>query len=56
MAWKANPKGVFVDWNPEASCEDFTEAAVRTSSAHRECHWRVTWRPVALRAPPAARE
>lgn len=24
-AWKANPKGMFVDWNPRVSCEEYTE-------------------------------
>lgn len=26
-AWKANPHGMFVDWNPKVSCEDAREAA-----------------------------
>ena len=27
-AWKQNPNGVFADWNPKVSCEDFTAAHV----------------------------
>ena len=23
-AWKDNPDGMFVDWNPRVSCEEFT--------------------------------
>jgi len=26
-AWKHNPHGTFVDWNPKVSCEDHTDAA-----------------------------
>ncbi len=26
-AWKSNPHGMFVDWNPTVSCEDYTDAA-----------------------------
>jgi hypothetical protein len=29
-AWKANPHGVFMDWNPEVSCEEH-----RVSLLHR---------------------
>jgi len=25
-AWKPNPNGMFVDWNPKVSCEGFTAA------------------------------
>ena len=25
-AWKANPHGAFVDWNPTVSCEHYTDA------------------------------
>lgn len=28
-AWKHNPHGMFVDWNPKVSCEGFTNGAVR---------------------------
>jgi iron(III) transport system ATP-binding protein len=28
-AWKHNPHGMFVDWNPKVSCEDFSEALAR---------------------------
>ncbi|HEU4370039.1 MAG TPA: hypothetical protein VFV05_17595 [Methylomirabilota bacterium] len=28
-AWKHNPHGMFVDWNPRVSCEGFTNGAVR---------------------------
>jgi hypothetical protein len=37
-AWKHNPHGMFVDWNPKVSCEDFTEALTRTSAAHGGRH------------------
>jgi hypothetical protein len=32
-AWKHNPHGMFVDWNPKVSCEDFTDVAVTRTSA-----------------------
>jgi hypothetical protein len=25
-AWKQNPSGMFADWNPRVSCEDYTDA------------------------------
>jgi ATPase subunit of ABC transporter with duplicated ATPase domains len=28
-AWKHNPHGMSVDWNPKVSCEDFSEALAR---------------------------
>lgn len=32
-AWKPNPKGMFVDWNPRVSCEQFAvEGSTHTSS------------------------
>lgn len=31
-AWKSNPSGVFSDWNPRVSCEDFTGAAMGSMS------------------------
>lgn len=37
-AWKHNPNGAFVDWNPKVSCEEFTEALVTASSAHGGRH------------------
>jgi len=27
-AWKDNPHGTFVDWNPEVSCEEFTQESM----------------------------
>ena len=27
-AWKPNPNGMFTDWNPNVSCEDYSESAV----------------------------
>ena len=27
-AWKPNPSGMFTDWNPNVSCEDYSESAV----------------------------
>jgi hypothetical protein len=32
-AWKANPHGMFVDWNPRVACEDHTEAVAAQASA-----------------------
>jgi hypothetical protein len=26
-AWKQNPLGMFTDWNPRVSCEDYTDSA-----------------------------
>ena len=40
-AWKANPAGMFVDWNPKVSCEEYTaggEASTQTSSTHGARH------------------
>jgi len=31
-AWKPNPHGTFVDWNPTVSCEDYTDAAAAARS------------------------
>ena len=28
-AWKANPHGMFVDWNPAVSCEEYSEAILK---------------------------
>jgi hypothetical protein len=33
-AWKNNPHGMFVDWNPNVSCEEYTAEEVGTSAAH----------------------
>jgi hypothetical protein len=29
-AWKQNPNGMFADWNPKVSCEQYTDAAEST--------------------------
>jgi hypothetical protein len=28
-AWKANPQGVFMDWNPQVSCEEHRVSLLR---------------------------
>jgi hypothetical protein len=34
-AWKNNPQhGMFVDWNPNVSCEEYTAEEVAASAAH----------------------
>lgn len=33
-AWKPNPKGTFVDWNPRVSCDRFTVEGSAHSSSH----------------------
>lgn len=33
-AWKNNPKGMFVDWNPSVSCEEYTDEAQGHRSGH----------------------
>jgi hypothetical protein len=33
-AWKNNPLGMFVDWNPTVSCEEYTAEEVASASAH----------------------
>ena len=33
-AWKANPHGAFVDWNPVVSCEQYTDALAAGHGAH----------------------
>ena len=33
-AWKANPSGVFADWNPLVSCADFTGGAGMPAGHH----------------------
>jgi hypothetical protein len=37
-AWKQNPSGMFTDWNPKVSCEDYTENAVEATSAGHAVH------------------
>jgi hypothetical protein len=37
-AWKQNPSGMFTDWNPKVSCEDFTENAAQDASAGHSGH------------------
>jgi len=32
-AWRTNPNGMFADFNPKVSCEDFTQAPASTTSA-----------------------
>jgi hypothetical protein len=32
-AWKQNPTGMFTDWNPKVSCEDYTEGAATAGTA-----------------------
>ena len=32
-AWKQNPHGAFVDWNPNVSCEHYTDA-LAASAGH----------------------
>jgi hypothetical protein len=31
-AWRQNPNGMFVDWNPRVSCEEFPDAPAHSSS------------------------
>jgi hypothetical protein len=33
-AWKQNPNGMFTDWNPKVSCEQYTEDAAAHGSGH----------------------
>jgi hypothetical protein len=33
-AWKQNPNGMFTDWNPQVSCEDYTDSATEDTAAH----------------------
>jgi hypothetical protein len=37
-AWKQNPLGMFTDWNPKVSCEDYTESAAEETSAGHASH------------------
>ena len=33
-AWKQNPSGMFTDWNPKVSCDNFSENAIETAREH----------------------
>ena len=33
-AWKQNPNGMFTDWNPRVSCEEYTDAAQAMEGQH----------------------
>jgi len=33
-AWKQNPSGMFTDWNPKVSCEEYSADATEDHSAH----------------------
>ena len=37
-AWKDNPHGMFVDWNPNVSCEEFVPEAASTSAGGHAGH------------------
>ena len=37
-AWRDNPNGMFVDWNPAVSCEDYAGEGVAHSSVHGPGH------------------
>ena len=37
-AWKENPNGMFTDWNPRVSCENYTEGAADDTAAHNSGH------------------
>jgi len=38
-AWRSNPQGIFVDYNPKVSCEDHTAGTgMQTSSVHGARH------------------
>jgi hypothetical protein len=37
-AWKDNPLGMFTDWNPKVSCENYTEGAAADTAAHNSGH------------------
>lgn len=37
-AWKDNPNGMFVDWNPNVSCEEFVPEAASTSTGGHAGH------------------
>jgi hypothetical protein len=33
-AWKTNPSGMFADWNPRVSCEEFVGATTMPGMSH----------------------
>ena len=33
-AWKANPNGMFADWHPKVSCEDYSTSATEGHAGH----------------------
>lgn len=37
-AWKQNPSGMFTDWNPKVSCEDYTENVAEGSAVEHSGH------------------
>jgi hypothetical protein len=37
-AWRSNPKGVFVDWNPAVSCAGFEPEVTSSSSMDAHTH------------------
>jgi hypothetical protein len=37
-AWKPNPNGMFTDWNPRVSCEDFTMESVSQDTTGHDSH------------------
>ena len=37
-AWKNNPLGMFTDWNPNVSCDNYTEGAADDTAAHNSGH------------------
>jgi len=39
-AWRDNPSGMFVDWNPAVSCEEYTtnDSSARSAAGHGSVH------------------
>lgn len=37
-AWKQNPNGMFTDWNPKVSCEDYTVNATEDAAVQNSGH------------------
>ena len=37
-AWKQNPNGMFADWNPKVSCEDYTVNATEDAAVQNSGH------------------
>lgn len=33
-AWKKNPNGMFTDWNPRVSCENYSDGAAQAAAEH----------------------